>query len=198
MMASELQRPCRPPRQRCVRRLRSASSTLSVEAFSATRNYTMRNRPRIIAATGIVLLVAVCPASRSQPPQPPKADPSGQALSKQLKQSGYVEVALTPNKTGWLDVKAELDKTAMLLCLDTGAEDVVLDRTSATRAKLEVKAIPNKKAPVFGGFIEVAQTKINELSVGGLSCPAESLVIDLSTTNATRKQIGDPPCDGLL
>jgi hypothetical protein len=36
------------------------------------------------------------------------------------------------------------------------------------------------------------------LSVGGLTSDADAQVVDFSATNATRKERGDPLCDGIL
>jgi predicted aspartyl protease len=150
--------------------------------------------PRIIAAAGVVVLVVLYPTVLSQPVSG-KADHD--QLAKVLKKRGYVDVPLTISKTGLLDVKVEVDGVPMLLVLDTGANNVNLDRASAKRAKLAVKESDEKTA-AQGGTVPAGVTKISSLSVGEIVSPAESYVVDFSPTNAWRKGRGDPPCDGVL
>lgn len=158
----------------------------------------MNNIPRIIAAAAVGVLLALCPNALSQPVSGgSEAEQQAKKLATLLKKRGYVDVPLTLNKTGLLDVKVEVDGVAMLLVLDTGANNLNLDRESAKRAKLAVKET-QEKTSALGGTVPTGVTKISRLSVGEIGGSAETYVVDFSPTNAWRKDCGDPPCDGVL
>jgi predicted aspartyl protease len=158
----------------------------------------MNNVPRYIATAAIVVLFAWCPSALSQSVSGGgDVEQLAKKLASLLKKRGYVEVPLTLNKTGMLDVKVEVDGVPMLLILDTGANNLNLDKASATRAKLAVKGT-EEKTSALGGTVPADVTKISRLSVGEIRGAAESYVVDFSPTNAWRKERGDPPCDGVL
>jgi len=124
--------------------------------------------------------------------------PPAKGLAEWLTKRGFVEVPLTLNKMGLLDVKVEVEGLSMLMVLDTGANNINLDPASAKKAKLTVNKVEGKTS-VVGGELETGQTTIEKLSVGRTtSPPAYSYVHDFAPMNAARKQFGDPPCDGVL
>jgi predicted aspartyl protease len=127
-------------------------------------------------------------------------DPAHRAkkLTKAMKQGGYVDVPLTLNENGLLDVKAEVDGRPMLLFLDTGDPTTIsLDPSSAKQAKLAIKESKDKIS-ALGGSLAIGQAKIGRLAVGGLTGATDAQVIDYSPCNATRKAYGAPACDGTL
>lgn len=124
-------------------------------------------------------------------------DAAGPKFAKWLTDRGYVEVKLAETKGGWLDVKVDVDGQAMLLVLDTGANNINLDRASAKRAKLTIKESEDKSS-ALGGDLPTGRTKIGKLAIGECASPFDAYVIDLSSVNASRKASDDPPCDGIL
>jgi predicted aspartyl protease len=158
----------------------------------------MINWPRIIVAVCLAFLLASYSSALSQSAsEGTDVERQSNKLATLLTKRGYVEVPLTLNKTGLLDVKVEVDGMPMLMVLDTGANNMNLDRASAKRAKLAVKEI-EEKTSALGGTMPAGVTKITRLSVGDVKCPSETYVIDFSLINGRRKECGDPPCDGAL
>ena len=157
------------------------------------------NKPfRRIPAIVLLCLLAFSASGKAQPPPAPAHESTpASALAKCLKKRGYAEVPLTLNKTGLLDVKEEVEGISALLVVDTGCNNVNLDRSIAQRAKLEVKEI-GKKTAALGDTVATGQAKIAKLAVGELSSPGETFVVDFAHINALRKDHGDPPCEGLL
>src|SRR6516162_10366294 len=119
------------------------------------------NKPfRRIPAIVLICLLAFRAAGVAQPP--PASAPestSAKELARWLKQRGYVEVPLTLNKTGLLDVKGEVEGISALFVVDTGCNNINLDRSIAQRAKLEVKEI-GKKTAALGETVATGQAKI--------------------------------------
>jgi predicted aspartyl protease len=156
----------------------------------------MGARFRLTTSACLCWLVA-SPVVVAQSPAGGTADPAPGRLGAVLKKRGYVAVPLSVGKAGWLDVKVEVNGTAMRLILDTGANNTNLDRQSAAGAKLEVEERKATTAAV-GGTIPTGWTKTDRFAIGELKAPAEAFVVDFGPTNATRKSRGDPPCDGVL
>jgi predicted aspartyl protease len=153
---------------------------------------------RLIPALGLLLLFGFVAIPSSEPTvQAAEREKPGKVLAGWLKKRGYVEVPLILNKADWLDVKVEVEGLTMLFMLDTGANNINMHRPSAQRAKLPIKEIEDKTA-AFGGTLTTGQTKIAKLSVGGLTSPGESYVVDFAPTNTARKGYGEPPIDGVL
>lgn len=118
-------------------------------------------------------------------------------LGNWLIEHGYVEVSLSKNKTGHLDVKVDANGTAMLLALDTGANNINLDRASADRAKLNTKDVTEKTA-ALGGVVSTGLTRMERFTVGTWTASWQAYVVDFKPTNDSRNKSGDPPCDGVL
>lgn len=158
----------------------------------------MNHLRRTFAAAAIVVLIGLCPDALLQSSSGQGvAEGRAKKLSRLLTKRGYVEVPLTLNKTGLLDVKVEVDGVPMLFILDTGANNLNLDRASAERAKLTVKKVEEKTA-ALGGAVPAGVTKINRFLVGPVEGAAETYVVDFSYLQSWRKDHGDPPCDGVL
>ena len=158
----------------------------------------MNRLARLICVTGLLILAA--PGSLAFPQTPPlrrAGDVPAKGLVAWLESQGYEPTPLSLNKGGWLDVKVEVEGLQMLLMLDTGANNLNLHRPSAERAKLPIRPIEQKTA-ALGGILETGTTKISQLSIGNVTSPAESYVVDFGPTNALRARYGEPPCDGVI
>jgi predicted aspartyl protease len=121
---------------------------------------------------------------------------SPRRLGKLLKAERYAEVPVILNNLGLLDVGAEVLGESMLFLVDTGADAISLDRASARRAKLAVKDGPASVGAA--GEQATGRTTITQFSVGGIRSEVGAVVMDFAGQNLTRKQVGDPPCDGCL
>jgi predicted aspartyl protease len=167
-------------------------------AGSAPRSFHMNTFSRVLATAVIASLLAFCPnAVTQQAGGGGYAKEQAKELAKLLKKRGYFEVPLTLSKSGLLDVKVEVDGLPMLLILDSGANNVNLDRASAKRAKLAFTDV-EEKTSALGGNIAASMAKIGRLAVGKVAGPGEIFVVDFSIVNAWRKERGDSPCDGIL
>ena len=153
--------------------------------------------PIIVAAVFIGLLSLRANAISLPVSGSTEVEQQTKKLAKLLKRRGYAEVPLALCKTGLLDVKAKVDGVPMLLNLDTGANNINLDRASAERAKLVVKET-EQRTSALGGTLQAGMTKIDRLSIKEVDVVAEAFVVDLSPMNAALKKRGDPPCDGVL
>ena len=168
----------------------------------------------LVPITALAIVVAILGAPRNRPPRHTHgigpARPAFQLIPAQhaeelpakrlsawLERQGYTPVEISLNKCGWLDVNLNVEGTPMLLMLDTGANNLNLHRPSAERAKLPIRAV-EVRAAALGGMLETGITKIPNLSIGGITSPAESYVIDLAPVNAFRERSGLGPCDGVL
>ena len=151
----------------------------------------MREGLWLLAA--LVVVAGPAPGDQPAPPAAQPDDPVGRALVRR----GYVRVPLTPTKAGMLDLAAEANGVALRLVLDTGANNLNLDRAWAKRAKLAVEEVAEKTSGT-GGVVSAGKAKIERLALGGITEPAETCVLDLGAVNALRKVAGDPPCDGIL
>jgi predicted aspartyl protease len=183
-----------------VRFPRSNSGALSQNGLAdGTLREVVMNKPiRVILALGFLVLLVLCANTVAEPTTLlTERNAPAKALAEWLKKQGYVPVPMTINKAGWLDVKVEVEGLPMLLMLDTGANNMNLHRPSAQRAKLPITEVEGKTA-ALGGTLATGQTKIAKLSVGALTSPAESYVVDLSAVNIMRTGFGLPPCDGIL
>jgi hypothetical protein len=158
----------------------------------------MNNRIRLVPVIVLLFLLAPCAAAVAQPPlQPARQSTPAKGLAKWLKKRGYVALPMKLNKTGLLDVQAEVEGLHALLVVDTGCNNINLDRSIARRAKLAVKEVEGKTA-TFSATVATGRAKIAKLSVGNVSDPADTYVVDFALVNAMRKEHGDSPCDGTL
>ena len=158
----------------------------------------MNNPARLVGAAAFLVLLMLRTSAVAQTPAKSRVvELPAKGLSGWLEERGYVPVPMSVNKGGWLDVKVEVEGLPMLLMLDTGANNLNLHRPSAERAKLPIRPV-EEKTSALGGVLEAGTTQISKLSIGGISSPAESYVVDFAPTNTLRKQYGEPPCDGVI
>jgi predicted aspartyl protease len=151
----------------------------------------------------IAAWLAVASTSVSQEPTKGNAPGTVSAASPAIKLApllrklGYVEVPLTVDKTGLLDARVTVEGVPMLFIVDSGAENMTLDLSSAKRAKLPIDKT-EIQATGIGGSVPSGRTKVQHLLIGTIKTPTEAYVADFSTINAERKSRGDQPCDGAL
>lgn len=158
----------------------------------------MYNSARLVCAAAFFVLSMLPATALSQTPSRARAEESpAKRLSGWLEDRGYMPAPILVNKAGWLDVKVEIEGLPMLLMLDTGANNLNLHRPSAERAKLPIRKVEETTA-ALGGVLETGITKISKMSIGGITSPAESYVVDLAPTNVLRKRFDEPPCDGVI
>ena len=158
----------------------------------------MDGRIQIVFAGSLLFLCTTCDGIFAHKQlRPAVGEAPDSQLAVWLKKEGYVEVPVTLNKTGLLDVKAEVEGIPTVFVVDTGSNNINLDRSLAKRARLTVKEVEEKTA-AFRDTVATTQAKIAKLSVGKICSPAGTCVVDLGHVNGMRKENGDADCDGIL
>jgi predicted aspartyl protease len=108
----------------------------------------------------------------------------------------FTEVRLTLDKSGLLNMEAEVEGVKMNLTLDTGAFTTVIHQPSAKKAGLK----PGGKSTAAAGStsVEAKLTHIDKLSLAGSSFKTQAIIMDLTEVNKNRLAAGSTFCDGLL
>jgi predicted aspartyl protease len=155
----------------------------------------MKRQPLI--AIGVVVL-AVAAALAVWWSRRPRRDVSPEfALAPLLVKQQYIEVPLRRSKIASLDVAAKIEGESLLLYLDTGNTDNMIEPAVAQRLKLRSQ-LASHGITVLKETAPPQQVVLEGLSVGGVRSPVAALLVEQNNSNAARKELGEPPCDGLL
>jgi clan AA aspartic protease (TIGR02281 family) len=124
---------------------------------------------------------------------------SADSLSDFCARAGFVQVSLTRNAIGHLQIDAEIDGRPATLLLDTGASNTVLDGRSAAERGLALAS----SAETAAGLGTIGQTLstavLGQLRLGVWSArEVKVAVIDLSHVNAALASKEARAVDGVL
>ncbi|MFT3882427.1 MAG: aspartyl protease family protein [Gemmatales bacterium] len=124
------------------------------------------------------------------------------AAPQDTKQTGksdnrnFTEVRLTLDKSGLLNMEADVEGVKMNLILDTGCYTTVIHKSSAKKAGL--KPIGKSTAAAGNASVETDRTHIGKLLLAGSSFKTQAIIMDLTEVNKNRLAAGSTFCDGLL
>lgn len=122
-----------------------------------------------------------------------------QTLNTFLEAQGYVSLQMHKNAIGHFEVQGRIKDKEVLLLIDTGASNTVVDARSAETLGLQSKATEEKA----GGFGTTegatAHTAVITLQIGSLHFPSFTLyVLDLEYCNAGIEANGGQRIDGII
>jgi predicted aspartyl protease len=123
--------------------------------------------------------------------------PAPTVVTDFLRAARYQEIPLVLTKDGIFDLEVKVNGQTLLMGLDTGANNTVIDTRVAERLKLPITKLDGTFAGITGSG-PLRSTALDQLVVGIIASPAQPYVSDLSATNAQRQKIGLPPWDGTL
>ncbi len=121
-------------------------------------------------------------------------------LGRFLEPQGYRRIALQKSAIGHFEVEATLNGHNVVMLIDTGAPQTVLDTTAARDMGLPDEGpCGDGKAVGAGGEVASSRTSIEDLTVETISMGMRSLpVVDLNHCNVALEKLGARRISGVI
>lgn len=121
------------------------------------------------------------------------------SLGSVLEGQGYCRIPLQRSAIGHFEVAAKLNGQDVVMIVDTGASQTVLDAAAARALGLPDDGPGGDGAVGAGGAISASRTRIEDLTVDPISTGIRSLpVVDLSHCNVALEKQGARPISGVI
>ena len=124
---------------------------------------------------------------------------SASNIGQYLQDNGYAAISIRKTPVGHFELDAEIDDTPVLLLVDTGASNTVIDEQTAKTLQIKSENVVGEAVGCVPLETGVQSSVVDTLSLGDLRLESFPLfIIDLSSVNTGLESHGAQRVDGVI